>query len=211
MAARDWRVEAVNPGYEEWRARYGGSVSNYRAWLRANGYSNAQQFADSLRAGGTLGDSQSGPNLGNIPTPNLGNIPVPGQSQPVTPPVGVSGPTQIPNGPPGYAPPQVQMPALLANPTPQGLGGMPMIRDRMMASTLAPFAQPNWGVPQVDPRFLTRQMPLTGGATPADIMIMSGSPMGLGGAGAPQLGYGLGGPKNNVRIPPPPKDPRAYR
>lgn len=48
---------------------------------------------------------------------------------------------------------------------------MPMVRDRMMGAVMAPFQMPNWGIPQVNPAYLTQQMPLPGGATPANAMV----------------------------------------
>lgn len=179
------------PGYEQWRTVYGGSKDEYRSWLTANGYANAGQFVATLRGGGTLG-STGGPNLGAIPVPT-GTPPGPGQI--ATPsPTPIAPPSSVPSstGASAFGPPQVQVPQLLANPTPQGLGGMPMIRDRMMANTLAPFAQANWGVPQVDPRYLTQNVPLAGGATPSNVMV-SGPALGLGGPGAEQMPIGLGG------------------
>lgn len=191
--------------------------------------------------GAMTGGQLSNPLTGSpYPAPNPSSIPVPGQTpQTSQTPSGRGGflgnlgrvinellprsnPAPAPPAPltplppaqtsaPAFAPPQVQVPALLGNPAPQGLGGMPMLRDRMMAATLAPFAQANWGVPQVDPRYLTQQVRLAGGATPADVMVV-GNPLGIGGAGAPALGYPSGG-KPNVRIPrvPPTSDPRAYK
>lgn len=65
---------------------------------------------------------------------------------------------------------------------------MPLIRDRMMASTMAPFAGPNWGVPQVDPAYLTQQMRLPGGNTSAVPVQPSAAqmPVGLGGLRIPR-------------------------
>lgn len=91
------------------------------------------------------------------------------------------------------------MPAMLANPQPQGLGGMPLIRDRMMANTMAPFAQPNWGIQQVNPAYLTQTVRLPAGATPADATVSTMPPTGLGGPGANQVQFGLGG-KRTPRI-----------
>lgn len=201
------------PGYDAWRAQFGGTKEEYRAWLRENGYAHAQQFADSLRAGGSLGNN-GGPNLGNIPIPPSTGIPGPGQPTVGGPPqpTPIAPPPSIPSpaGAPAYAPPQVQMPQLLANPTPQGLGGMPLIRDRMMGTTMSPFAGPNWGVPQVNPAYLTQTVRLPQGATPADVMLANNAvpvgiapptqipnaqapPVGLGGVKIPrQPMYGLG-------------------
>lgn len=88
----------------------------------------------------------------------------------------------IPAGAASFAPPPVTMPVALPQRQPQGLGGMPMIRDGMMASVMAPFAQPNWGVPQVDARYLSQQVPLAGGAAPTNLVTPSpsGSFPGLG-------------------------------
>lgn len=199
------------PGYEQWRAAYGsGSTKDYFDWLKRNGYSNAAQFANSLRAGGTLpgGAAQTNPLTGlPIGGPNLGSIPIPGgqtaTGQPQAPPNG------LPPAQATYAPSQVQAPPLLPNPTPQGLGGMPMTRDRMMAQVMAPFAQPNWGVPQVDPRYLTQQAPLAGGTTPPNVMLTGGAPtVGYGGP-PPMLGNPAVGqiPPGMMRIPRTP-DPR---
>lgn len=191
------------PGYDQWRATFGGSRDNYRTWLRDNGYSSAREFADSLSAGGSLGNQVGGPNLGNIPVPG-GQIPVPGQPGGALP-VPIAPPTSIPSPSSGssFAPPPVQMPAMLPNPRPQGLGGMPLIRDRMMANTMAPFAGPNWGVPQVNPAYLTQQMRLPGGNTGAIPVTNMPPPAAVSGFGnngttpsgwaaGPQLGSALG-------------------
>lgn len=203
----------ATPGYEQWRSAYGGgSLKDYRDWLKRNGYSHAGQFAETLRSGGTLGGPSQTNSLTGLPTegPNLGNIPIPG-GQPTT-----TGQPQAPSGipPPAqatYAPPPVQAPPLLQNPTPQGLGGMPMTRDRMMSQVMAPFAQPNWGVPQVDPRYLTQIARLPGGTTPPNVMLTGGAPMvGFGGPSPPMLGNpGVGvAPPGMMRIPRTP-DPRV--
>jgi hypothetical protein len=155
--------------YEQWRDTPIGNGGTYDQY---------QQWLSSLQPGAT-------PGLGQTPGP----LPTP-----VAPPTAIPAPM---NGPPGYAPPQVQMPQMLANPQPQGLGGMPLIRDRMMAATMSPFAQPNWGIQQVNPAYLTQQMRLPGGATPADAMASQMPAMGIGGPGASQLPVGLGG----LRIP----------
>lgn len=47
----------------------------------------------------------------------------------------------------------------------QGDGKMPMIRQRAFGQVMAPFSQPNWGVPAVNPYYLTGIAPLPGGAT----------------------------------------------
>lgn len=119
--------------YEQWRDTPIGNGGTYEQY---------QQWLSSLQPGAT-------PGLGQTPTPT-----------PIAPPPSIPNPTA---GPPAYAPPQVQMPALLANPRPQGLGGMPLIRDRMMATTMTPFAQPNWGIQQVNPAYLTQTVRLPGG------------------------------------------------
>lgn len=200
------------PGYEQWRDAFGGGTKkDYFAWLQQNGYSNAGQFANSLRAGGTLagGAAQINP-LTGLPAqgPNLGNIPIPGGA-PTTTGQPQAPPAVLPPAQATYAPPQVQMPQLLPNPTPQGLGGIPMTRDRTMSQVMAPFAQPNWGVPQVDPRYLTQIARLAGGTTPPNVMLTGGAPtMGFGGP-PPMLGNPAAGqaPPGMMRIPRMP-DPR---
>lgn len=85
------------------------------------------------------------------------------------------------------------MPVLHGNPQLQGLGGMPLVRDRMMASTMSPFAQPNWGIQQVNPAYLTQTVRLPGGATPADATVSTMPALGFGGPGANQVQFGTGG------------------
>jgi hypothetical protein len=162
----------------------------WRYGTRARDQQPYEQWRDTpLGAGGTydqyqqwLSSLQPGAAPGQTPTP-------------------IAPPPSIPNpaAGPAYAPPQVQIPAMLANPQMQGLGGMPMIRDRMMASTLSPFAQPNWGIQQVNPAYLTQTVRLPGGATPADATVSTMPATGFGGPGAGQLQVGLGG-KRGPRI-----------
>lgn len=90
------------------------------------------------------------------------------------PQVGMGGPTVLPGGTPPYAPPQaaptdylppqMQLPQFRAQPV--GLGRMPNMQNQMLSSVLRPFGQPNWGLGQVNPSFLTNQYPLAGGAWP---------------------------------------------
>jgi len=197
----------LTPGYREWlRGGGSGGLREYQQWLAANNYANGAAFLtayngnQSSMSGGQLTNPMSGQ---PYPTPPVSNIPVPGQSG--QPPVAQPPSMPAPTGAPAYAPPQVQMPALLANPQPQGLGGMPLIRDRMMGATMSPFAGPNWGVPQVNPAYLTQTVRLPQGATPADAMLSNAAAvgrappprvmpaMGFGGARVPrQPTYGLG-------------------
>lgn len=69
-----------------------------------------------------------------------------------------------------FQPPQLQLPPWLP---PTLGGGMPGIRSRMLGSVLAPFGQPNWGIPQVNPQYLTQSMPVAGGAIPQPTGSMS--------------------------------------
>lgn len=153
--------------------------------------------------GGLAGRVRDQLPIGGVPA--LG-MPGGGLGQPTGPPMA---------GPPQYLPPTLQLPAprppnmrggwQSAVPLDQfggpagpdiplnrtgGLGRpvMPSIRDRAMQTVLQPFTQPNWGLGQVDPRYLTQQMPLPGGATPQGIVM------------APQAGGGGGGA---VALPPP--------
>lgn len=138
-------------GYDSWRDSTignGGSYDDYLVWLgQRGGLAGFEDVASLGRQGTRLGQVQLPP--GATPTP-----------MPYQPPV----PQQLPQGQASFAPPAVAMPQMLPNPTPQGLGGMPLVRDRMMSQVMAPFAQPNWGVPQVPPQYLTQQMPLPGGS-----------------------------------------------
>lgn len=198
------------PGYREWVAAGNrGGLRDYTNWLSSNGYSNGAAFLAAYRGnqGSMSGGQFTDPNTG-LPYPvPTGPAPMPGQPTGGGPtPTPIAPPTNIPNpaaGPPAYAPPQVQMPALLANPQPQGLGGMPLVRDRMMSSTMSPFAQPNWGIQQVNPAYLTQTVRLPGGATPEGIVTnptpsastpVSSDPrlVGLGGKRQPRIMYGLG-------------------
>jgi hypothetical protein len=163
----------IRPEYLDRRRQEG----NYEAW-RDSPIGNGGSYEDYQRWIGSMGPSGPTPQPGPVPTP-------------IAPPPSIPSPSA---GPPAYAPPQVQVPALLSNPQPQGLGGMPLIRDRMMASTLVPFAQANWGVPQVNPAYLTQPVRLPNGAIPADVMSTSMPTLGLGGPGAAQL-VGFGGKK----------------
>ena len=190
------------PGYREWlRGGGSGGLREYQNWLGSSGYANGQAFLSAYNANQS---SMSGGQLTNpmtgqpYPTPT-GTPPVPGS--PTAGPTPVAPPPSIPApaGTPAYAPPQVQMPALLANPQMQGLGGMPLVRDRMMASTMSPFAQPNWGIQQVNPAYLTQTVRLPGGATPADPVVETMPALGFGGPGANQYQFGLGG-KRQPRI-----------
>lgn len=169
-----------------WTATSGGvarDMREYEAWRDSpmgsgGSFEQFQQWRSSLQPGAT-------PGLGQTPGP----LPTP-----VAPPTAIPSPA---SGPPAYAPPQVQMPALLANPQPQGLGGMPLVRDRMMASTMSPFGQPNWGIQQVNPAYLTQTVRLPGGATPEGIVAstpVSSEPalVGLGGKRQPRIMYGAG-------------------
>jgi hypothetical protein len=201
------------PGYREWlRGGGSGNLRDYTNWLSANGYANGNAFLTALNAnqGAISGGQLTNPLTGQpYPTPT-GTPPAPG-APPTAAPTPVAPPPSIPSpqGQPAFAPPQVQMPQMLANPQPQGLGGMPLIRDRMMGTTMSPFAGPNWGVPQVNPAYLTQTVRLPQGATPADVMSTGGAtqvgiapptqipsaqaPVGLGGAKFPrQPIYGLG-------------------
>lgn len=145
----------IRPDYIDRRRQEG----NYAAW-RDSPIGAGGSYEDYQRWISSMGPSGAAPQPGQQPTP-------------IAPPTAIPGPT---SGPPAFAPPQVQMPAMLQNPQPQGLGGMPLIRDRMMGATMSPFAQPNWGIQQVDPTYLTQQMRLPGGnvsatpvATPAPV------------------------------------------
>lgn len=155
-------------GYNNWRDSHGGaSISEYNAWLQQNGLT-PQSYVDLFRQpGGLPPNLLTNPlNSQPYPVPPNNSIPVPGQPlpQPTAPPnTPIPGPGS--GGPPAFAPPQVQMPQMLPAAAPQGLGGMPLIRDRMMASTMDPMSRPNWGIPQVPAEYLTQQMPLPGGST----------------------------------------------
>ena len=193
------------PGYRDWqRVNGGGTYQQFTAWLAQNGYANGSDYARAVRAqqegGGTVvpgpnGPVFTGPGGVPVPTPGMSNIPVPGQTPgqptPIAPPPSIPSP----QGQPAFAPPQVQMPQLLANPTPQGLGGMPLVRDRMMGATMSPFAGPNWGVPQVNPAYLTQTVRLPQGATPADVMSNSSAvPVGIAPpTQIPGQGFGMNG------------------
>jgi hypothetical protein len=199
---------AATPGFRQWvEGGNRGGISEYQDWLKRNGYQSGADFLRAYQAnqGSMTGGVFTNPLTGQpYPVPGLGTAPVPGQPGNQTPPP-AQPPTlgQIPSTP-AYAPPQVQVPQLLANPTPQGagLGGMPLVRDRMMTNVLTPFASANWGVPQVNPTYLSQTVPLPGGATPADAMIGRAPPLGLGGPGAYQLPMGLGSTMRIPRQPP---------
>lgn len=169
----------IRPDYIDRRQQEG----NYAAW-RDSPIGAGGSYEDYQRWIASIGPTGAAPQPGQQPTP-------------IAPPPSIPSPGSPGAGPPAFTPPQVQMPALLQNPQPQGLGGMPLIRDRMMATTMSPFASPNWGIQQVNPMYLTQQMPLAGGATPADAMRSTMPAMGIGGTGASQLPIGLGG----MRIP----------
>lgn len=194
------------PGYQQWREINGhGTMSQYVDWLSQAGYSSPQDFASrGLAPGGGLNNPLTGQ-----PYPIPSGFSVPGQPAPSPPGGGLTQIPTAPTGPPGYAPPPVSMPPPLPNPTPQGLGGgMPMIRDRMMGATMAPFAQPNWGVPQVPQQYLTSQQPLPGGSVAGigqqrsftapwlrEVAIRGG---GLGGLGATQPQVGMANPQAGI-------------
>lgn len=208
------------PGYPQWRAYMGEGAAlrttqDYAAWLRSNGMS-ATEFIN-LNQRGIQPSDLTNPLTGQpYPSPPVSGIRVPGQPQTSTPAPSTPGLTQIPTaptGPPAYAPPPVSMPAPLPNPTPQGLGGMPMIRDRMMGATMAPFAQPNWGVPQVPQQYLTSQQPLPGGSVAGIDMVGQPARQGLSdrswlreisanngflGGGVPQPQVGMANPQAGI-------------
>lgn len=66
-----------------------------------------------------------------------------------------------------YQPPQpIVMPNLLPNPTGRNPNGMPMIRDRGFGQVLAPLRQAGWGIPQVNPAYLSGINQFPGGQIP---------------------------------------------
>lgn len=162
-------ITRAMPGMREYREAtgddFGQALGGYGAFLQSAGMT-PQEF---VRGGTVAGpDGQRvlvNPQTG-VPYATPGAPRLPGQpARPTTPPL-----SNVPSGgpftaPPAFAPPALAMPSLLPNPTPQGAGGMPMIRDRMMAAALAPLTAPNWGIPQVPAQYLTQQMPLPGGST----------------------------------------------
>lgn len=195
---------AATPGFLQWAEGGGrGGLGAYQDWLQQNGYATGADFLRAYQAnqgamvGGQLTNPLSGqpysvPGPGSVSGPSVtaGTVTEPGTLAQIS-------------STRAYTPPQVQVPQLLANPQPQGLGGMPLVRDRMMSNVLTPFASANWGIPQVNPAYLTQTVRLPGGATPADAMMPIGVPMGLGGAGAGQVQIGgLGTMPTPKRQPP---------
>jgi hypothetical protein len=156
------------PGFLDWRTFMGasaGSIQDYQRWLADNNMSARDFVRLNSQPGGVQPSDQINPLTGQPnPSPPLSGIPVPGQPLP-TPIAPPQPPIPGPGMRPAFAPPPVQMPQMLPAAAPQGLGGMPLIRDRMMASTMRPFQQPNWSIPQVPAEYLTQQMPLPGGST----------------------------------------------
>ncbi len=71
--------------------------------------------------------------------------------------VGGNQPPAYGGGMAGYQPNQILYPNLLPSPTgrTQDANHMPLLAQRSFNQTMAPFAQPNWGVPQVNPAYLT--------------------------------------------------------
>jgi hypothetical protein len=99
---------------------------------------------------------------GGAPQYGADGLPIAGTAQP---PMYGGGMNQGMQG--SYHPPQILAPQLLQGPnrTPNQ-NQMPLLAHQAFAQVLAPFQQPNWGLQQVNPAFLTGEARFANGQVP---------------------------------------------
>ncbi len=141
---------------------------------RASGTAKQQTKQQAADQAATLADAQSSLDaiLAGGQAPTYGAT-----GQPVTS-TGGNQPPAYGGGMAGYQPKQILYPNLLPSPTGriQDANHMPLLAQRSFNQTMAPFAQPNWGVPQVNPAYLTGINRFPNGQVPTGAV----APQGIG-------------------------------